>query len=172
MFYTQEQIKRLEKYRKSFETAVHSGFARNVGSIALKDIEEIYDEALGHHYNYNSGCSVCVLQFIKRVGEPFLKEAEKYKKKAEEEEKKRIEEENAAIREDMELIDRLVDKGILQPTDNEPVMVDIVEEEPAVHMKDGTITFNFDKALEEEAEIKEQPIKKTRTRKKKEDGTN
>ena len=71
-----------------------------------------------------------------------------------------------------QIVDRLVDKGILQPTDNEPVMVDIVEEEPAVHMKDGTITFNFDKALKEEAEIKEQPIKKTRTRKKKEDGTN
>jgi DNA polymerase sigma len=80
MFYTREQIQRLEKYRKTFETAVHSGFARNVGSIALKEIEEVYDEAIGSHYSYNSGCSVCVLQFLKRVGEPFLKEAEKYKK--------------------------------------------------------------------------------------------
>lgn len=83
MFYTREQIERLEKYRKTFETAVHSGFARNVGSIALKEIEEVYDEAFGSHYSYNSGCSVCVLGFIKRVGEPFLKEAEAYKKKDE-----------------------------------------------------------------------------------------
>ena len=83
MFYTREQIQRLEKYRKTFETAVHSGFARNVGSIALKEIEEVYDEAFGSHYSYNSGCSVCVLGFIKRVGEPFLKEAEAYKKKDE-----------------------------------------------------------------------------------------
>lgn len=80
MFYTREQITKLEKYRKTFETAVHSGFARNVGSIALKEIEEVYDEALGSHYSYNNGCSVCVLGFLKRVGEPFLKEAEKYKK--------------------------------------------------------------------------------------------
>lgn len=80
MFYTREQIQRLEKYRKTFETAIHSGFARNVGSIALKEIEEVYDEAIGSHYSYNNGCSVCVLGFLKRVGEPFLKEAEKYKR--------------------------------------------------------------------------------------------
>lgn len=85
MFYTREQIQKLEKYRKTFETAIHSGFARNVGSIALKEIEQVYDEANGSHYSYNSGCSVCVLQFIKRVGEPFLKEAEAYKKKEERE---------------------------------------------------------------------------------------
>ena len=78
MFYTREQIQRLEKYRKNFETAVNSGFARNVGSIALKEIEEIYDEAFGSHYSYNSGCSVCVMQFIKRVGDPFLKESAIY----------------------------------------------------------------------------------------------
>lgn len=80
MFYTREQIERLEKYRKTFETAVRSGFARNVGSIALKEIEEVYDEAFGSHYSYNSGCSICVLGFIKRVGEPFLKDSEKYRK--------------------------------------------------------------------------------------------
>lgn len=90
MFYTKQQIDRLEKYRKHFETAIHSGYARNVGSVALKEIESIYDEALGHHYNYNSGCSVCVLSFIKRVGDPFLKESALYaaqeKHKEEEEE--------------------------------------------------------------------------------------
>ena len=90
MFYTEEQINRLEKYRKSFETTIKSGFARNVGSIALKEIQEIYDEALGTHYSFNSGCSVCVLQFLKRVGEPFLREAEAYKQK----EKEKAEEEN------------------------------------------------------------------------------
>ena len=83
MFYTREQIEKLEKYRKTFETAVRSGFARNVGSIALKEIEEVYDEAFGSHYSYNSGCSICVLGFIKRVGEPFLKDSEKYKKQDE-----------------------------------------------------------------------------------------
>lgn len=78
MFYTREQINKLEKYRKNFETAVNSGFARNVGSIALKEIEQIYDEAFGSHYSYNSGCSVCVLGFIKRVGKPFLEESAIY----------------------------------------------------------------------------------------------
>ena len=85
MFYTKEQITKLEKYRRTFETAVKSGFARNVGSVALKEIESVYDEAYGSHYSYNSGCSICVLQFIKRVGEPFLKEAEIYRKKEERE---------------------------------------------------------------------------------------
>ena len=85
MFYTKEQINTLEKYRKTFETAVRSGFARNVGSVALKEIEEVYDTAYGSHYSYNSGCSVCVLQFLKRVGEPFLKESEIYRKKEERE---------------------------------------------------------------------------------------
>ena len=94
MFYTKEQIQKLEKYRKTFETAIHSGFARNVGSIALKEIEQIYDEANGSHYSYNSGCSVCVLQFIKRVGEPFLKEAEIYRRKEEKKKQKAEEEKN------------------------------------------------------------------------------
>ena len=94
MFYTREQIQRLEKYRKTFETAIHSGFARNVGSVALKEIEEIYDEAYGSHYQYNNGCGVCVLQCIKRVGEPFLREAEAYKKK---EEREKAEQEEEAI---------------------------------------------------------------------------
>ena len=102
MFYTEEQIQRLEKYRKNFETAVKSGFARNVGSIALKEIEDIYDEALGSHYSYNSGCSVCVMQFIKRVGEPFLKESEIYRKRAEKK-KEEAEETNRQIVKDMEV---------------------------------------------------------------------
>ena len=83
MFYTREQVQRLEKYRKNFETAINSGFARNVGSIALKEIEEVYDEALKRHYEYNSSCSICVLSFLKRVGEPFLADAEAYKKEDE-----------------------------------------------------------------------------------------
>lgn len=81
MFYTDEQLKRLEKYKKTFETAINAGFARNVGSIALKEIEQVYDEALGQHYNYNSGCSVCVLHYLKRVGTPFLREYPIYVKK-------------------------------------------------------------------------------------------
>lgn len=104
MFYTEEQIERLEKYRKNFETAVKSGFARNVGSIALKEIEDIYDEALGSHYSYNSGCGVCVLQFIKRVGEPFLKESEIYRKRAEKK-KEEAEKTNLQVVEDMEVRD-------------------------------------------------------------------
>ena len=95
MFYTREQIEKLEKYRRTFETAIKSGFARNVGSIALKEIEEVYDEAYGSHYSYNSGCSVCVLGFIKRVGEPFLKESEIYRRK-EEKERQKAEQEEAA----------------------------------------------------------------------------
>lgn len=92
MFFTEEQLERLEKYRKTFETAVHSDFARNVGSIALKEIESIYDEALGSHYSYNSGCSVCVLGFIKKVGAVFLKESEIIAKKAKKENEEQAQE--------------------------------------------------------------------------------
>lgn len=90
MFYTRQQVERLEKYRRTFETAVKSGFARNVGSVALKEIEEVYDEAYGSHYSYSSGCGICVLQFIKRAGEPFLKEAEIYRKMEENEKAEEI----------------------------------------------------------------------------------
>lgn len=102
MFYTKEQVQRLEKYRKSFETALYSGFARNVGSVALKEIEQVYDEALGSHYSYNSGCSICVLGFLKRVGEPFLKESEIYRKK-EEKEKQKAEKTNTEVVENVEV---------------------------------------------------------------------
>ena len=102
MFYTREEIQRLEKYRKTFETAIKSGFARNVGSIALKEIEQVYDEALGSHYTYNNGCSVCVLGFLKRVGEPFLKESEIYRKK-EEKEKQKAEKTNTEVVENVEV---------------------------------------------------------------------
>lgn len=137
MFYTREQITKLEKYRKTFETAIKSGFARNVGSVALKDIESIYDEAYGSHYSYNSGCSVCVLGFIKRVGEPFLKESKIY------EAEKRVQEAAEADEEEKKAFP------------------------PDVEMKDGTITFNFDRA---EAEMESLKTNK-RTRKKKKDGT-
>lgn len=102
MFYTREQITKLEKYRKTFETAVRSGFARNVGSIALKEIEEVYDGALGSHYTYNNGCSVCVLGFLKKVGEPFLKESEIYRKK-DEKEKQKAEQTNTEVVENVEV---------------------------------------------------------------------
>lgn len=145
MFYTREQIQRLEKYRKTFETAVNSGFARNVGSIALKEIEQIYDEAYGSHYSYNNGCSVCVLGFIKRVGAPFLKESEVYKKQDEIEKRKQEEAEEEK---------------------NFP---------PDVEMKDGTITISFDRAEAEmeaaNTNTTEAPKTNKRTRKKKEDGT-
>lgn len=124
MFYTREQVEKLEKYRKTFETAVRSGFARNVGSIALKEIESIYDEAYGSHYSYNSGCSVCVLGFLKRVGEPFLKESRLYAAE------KRAQEAAEAEEEEKKAFP------------------------PDVEMKDGTITFNFERALAEEAAIK------------------
>lgn len=150
MFYTREQIQRLEKYRKTFETAIHSGFARNVGSVALKDIESIYDEAFGSHYSYNSGCSVCVLGFLKRVGEPFLKDSEKYKRTDE--------------------LEKKLNEGSFPPD---------------VEMKDGALSFNFERALaeeelikakaEEEANTNDSPQPKTnkKTRKKKveENGT-
>ena len=127
MFYTREQIARLEKYRKNFETAVNSGFARNVGSIALKEIEQVYDEAFKSHYSYNSGCSVCVLSFLKRAGKPFLEES-----------------------------------AIYAAQDKEAQ-----EETPDVHMKDGVITFNFDRALKEEKALAAKP--KRTPRKKKEE---
>lgn len=84
MFYTREQIEKLNKYRNTFETALNSGFARNIGSIALREIESIYDAAYGSHYKYNAGCSVCVLNFLKRVGKEFFKDEEVYIKQAEE----------------------------------------------------------------------------------------
>lgn len=143
MFYTRQQVERLEKYRKTFETAVRSGFARNVGSVALKDIESIYDEAYGSHYSYNSGCSVCVLGFIKRVGEPFLKESKIY------EAEKRVQEAAEAEEEENKVFP------------------------PDVEMKDGTITISFDRAEAEMEALKsnstEPPKTNKRTRKKKEE---
>lgn len=142
MFYTKEQIERLEKYRKSFETAVRSGFARNVGSVALKEIEQVYDEALGSHYSYNSGCSVCVLGFLKRVGEPFLKESEIYRKKEEKEKQKAEEEKNFPP--DVEMKDGTI-----------TISFDRVEAEMEALKTNNT----------------EAPKTNKRTRKKKEDGT-
>jgi hypothetical protein len=142
MFYTRQQIERLEKYRRTFETAVRSGFARNVGSVALKEIEEVYDEAFGSHYSYNSGCSVCVLQFIKRVGEPFLKEAEIYRKKEEKEKQKAEEEKNFPP--DVEMKDGTI-----------TISFDRVEAEMEALKTNNT----------------EPPKTNKRTRKKKEDGT-
>lgn len=84
MFFSEQDIERLNKYRNTFETALNSGFARNIGSIALREIESIYDAAYGSHYKYNAGCSVCVLNFLKRVGKEFFKDEEEYRKQAEE----------------------------------------------------------------------------------------
>lgn len=89
MFYTREQCQKLEKYRRNFETAINQGYARNVGSIALKEIEQVYDEALKKHYSYNNACSICVLSFLKRVGTPFLADSKAY---AEEDARKQAEE--------------------------------------------------------------------------------
>lgn len=79
MFFTEEQIEELKPYRRSFETATRSGFARNVGSVALHKIEEVYNAALGQEYKYNRGCGVCVLGFLKLVGQKYLEDEAAYK---------------------------------------------------------------------------------------------
>ena len=169
MFYTKEQINTLEKYRKTFETAVHSGFARNVGSIALKEIEEVYDTAYGSHYSYNSGCSVCVLGFLKRVGEPFLKEAEIYRKKEERERQKAEEERN--LPPDVEMrdgtitisFDRAEAEEAAIKAKAEQTKTEVVEN---VEVKEESLVFETAKT-----NAPEPPKTNKRTRRKKEDGT-
>lgn len=81
--FSKDQLTILKKYEDRFSTAINSSFARNLGSIALNEIEEIYTSAYGQH-KYNKGCSVCVLSFIKKVAERYFADTETYIKQSKE----------------------------------------------------------------------------------------
>ena len=125
--YTKEQIKQLEELGvvPSFLTATVSDFKR--GTLRKQDeaVADIYEKAAGISVNRNFGCSVCNYRLYKQAGELYYKSVDYYKKLDAE----RMAKARAA-------------KGNKQP------------EEPAVHMKDGIITINIDKALEEENNVK------------------
>ena len=129
--YTKEQLKTLEDLNvvQNFMTATVSDYKR--GTLRKQDeaVADIYEQATGIKVNRNFGCSVCCFRLYRDAGTLY------YSSKTYWENADRMQKARDAKKKKTQ------------------------EPEPDVEVKNGTITFNFDRALQEEAEI----VKKNNT---------
>lgn len=72
---SEEDMKILSGYERSFTTAIENGYARNLGSLTYKLLNEIYERITGTKYAGGTwGCPHCNLGFIKRLGQLYFEQ--------------------------------------------------------------------------------------------------
>lgn len=127
--YTKEQINRLEELGviQNFMTATVSDYKR--GTLRKQDetVADIYEQATGTKVNRNFGCSVCCFRLYRDAGTLYYSSKD-YWKRVDEERMRKAREAKEKKKQ---------------------------EQKPDVVVKDGTITFNFERALQEEQNNKE-----------------
>lgn len=73
--FTDEQYGFLEKYERTFLTSINEHYFRNIGSVALNKMADIYQEVTKKPYgSRNWGCGACALTFLCTIGKMFLDE--------------------------------------------------------------------------------------------------
>lgn len=70
---TKEQYETLSKYEKNLSTALHLGYARNLGQVAVCELDEVYKEIFNEQSKLKGGCPACVLSELKRLAVEFEK---------------------------------------------------------------------------------------------------
>ena len=69
-----EDMKVLEGFKHTFQTAIENNYARHFGSRQYNQLNEIFERITGHKYAVNYGCSYCALQFIRAIGHLYFTE--------------------------------------------------------------------------------------------------
>ena len=77
LIFTKEQIDFLYESEYHFKNA-KIGIVKNCPRTLLDKIADLYEQATNAKVNRNWGCSVCVFNFISKVGQIYWKEKEYY----------------------------------------------------------------------------------------------
>ena len=80
--FTKDELDTLSFYEDRFNTAINSAYYRNVNSGALVTIANIYREATDETISTNFGCSTCILNFLRKVGEKYFKDKKAFEEAA------------------------------------------------------------------------------------------
>lgn len=79
--FDKEQIKRLQPYEEYFESATVANYVRNIPQDKLNTIKATWEEASGEKIKEKMSCGVCLLNFIKRVGQNYYKDKKENNKR-------------------------------------------------------------------------------------------
>lgn len=69
---TQEQYEKLKKYEQQLTTAYKLDYLRNLGQVAVNDLDLVYQELFGHTSKLKSGCPACVMQEVKKLAKEYF----------------------------------------------------------------------------------------------------
>lgn len=98
----QEQYKKLKQYEQQLTTALYCDYARNITTIGLQTLNEVYKELFNKESELGSGCGRCTLKSLKELAKEYFNYKEKIEERMEkaregknkEDNKPTVEEEN------------------------------------------------------------------------------
>lgn len=80
---TKEEFNILTKYDKHFNTAIKSNYTRSIPTNELQKLVDIYSRIIKNNFKLCYHCNSSILEFMKRLGNIYLKEKNKRLNKTE-----------------------------------------------------------------------------------------
>lgn len=68
----QEQYKKLKEYEQQLTTALYCDYARNITTIGLQVLNEVYKELFNKESELESGCGKCTLKALKELAKEYF----------------------------------------------------------------------------------------------------
>ena len=68
----QEQYKKLKQYEQHLTTAFYCDYARNITTIGLQTLNEVYKELFNKESELGSGCGRCTLKSLKELAKEYF----------------------------------------------------------------------------------------------------
>ena len=79
----QEQYKKLKQYEQQLTTALYCDYARNITTIGLQTLNEVYKELFNKESELESGCGRCTLKALKELAKEYFNYKEKIEERME-----------------------------------------------------------------------------------------
>ena len=79
----QEQYKKLKQYEQQLTTALYCDYARNITTIGLQTLNEVYKELFNKESELGSGCGRCTLKALKELAKEYFNYKEKIEERME-----------------------------------------------------------------------------------------
>ena len=77
---SKEDMAIIDGYANTLNSAVNSGFARNLGCNKLNSLNDVFERITGHRYKGSWGCPHCTIAFLKQLGGLYFAEKERLAK--------------------------------------------------------------------------------------------
>ena len=93
----QEQYKKLKQYEQHLTTAFYCDYARNITTIGLQTLNEVYKELFNKESELGSGCGRCTLKSLKELAKEYFNYKEKIEERMEKAREGKNKEDNKTI---------------------------------------------------------------------------